>query len=79
MSQLEIADVDIDAPIPYSLTPKGSRYLESCQLQELQQHCEHDWKVDVSVGLICRRCGAEASTRRQSIPSYLAPRERGRR
>jgi hypothetical protein len=74
--QVEHVHVDIDAPIPFTVTDKGRRQLRLMQLEDLELDCKHEWEVDLRIGLVCRHCGAGRSTRRQSIPSYLSPRER---
>lgn len=74
--QVDHVHVNIDAPIPYTLTARGRRECAELRLAEVQDFCEHDWQVNLRIGLVCRRCGAEASVRRQSIPAYLGPRDR---
>jgi hypothetical protein len=69
--------VDVDAPIPYTITAKGHRDLQFALAEEAQSCCSHDWKVDLARGLVCRSCGAETQPRKlQSIPGYLGPKER---
>jgi len=63
--------VDVDAPIPYTITAKGRRDLELAIAEEQMAHCAHAWEVDLGRGFICRRCGAEQLPRRSSIPSYV--------
>lgn len=69
--------VDVDKPIPYRLTAKGRRDLQLAIAEEQFLNCEHDWKVDLARGLVCRRCGVETMPRKlESIPSHLGRRER---
>ena len=69
--------VDVDSPIPYTLTPKGRRDLAAALLEEAVQRCTHEWLPDIALGVVCRRCGEVARPRKtQSIPAYLGLRDR---
>jgi hypothetical protein len=69
--------VDIDSPIPYTITAKGHRDLQFALAEEAMLRCAHQWEVDLAVGLVCRLCGAETvPAKLGSIPSYIGPRER---
>ena len=71
--------LDVDSPIPYELTTRAREELQELAILGLQLNCPHSWTTDLAIGLVCGDCGAEASTRRSSIPSYLSPKEgRGR-
>ena len=77
MMRDDFDQVDIDAPIPYSLTAKGRRDLELAIADELVDNCQHDWRVDLHRGLVCRNCDTETRPRALgSIPAYLGPKER---
>lgn len=69
--------VDIDAPIPYTVTANGRRALQLALAEEAMARCSHQWEVDLARGLVCRWCGLETTPRKlQSIPSHLGPRDR---
>lgn len=66
--------IDIDAPIPYTVTAKGRRDLRQALDEEAMSRCAHQWEVDLARGLVCRLCGTETMPRKiGSIPSHLGP------
>lgn len=77
MMRDDFDQVDIDAPIPYTITAKGRRDLAFALAEEAQTRCSHEWEVDLHQGFVCRRCGDVATPRKlQSIPTHLGLRDR---
>lgn len=56
--------IDIDAPIPYTLTAKGREALELAAVEDTMAACRHDFIVDLDVGMVCRLCTFECAPRK---------------
>lgn len=66
-------DLDVDSPIPYTLTALGRREVAFWRLEEQLSSCAHRWRLHHGQ-LECDLCGVEREIPKQtgqSIPAYL--------
>jgi len=69
-------DLDVDAPIPYSITESGRRALEFAVSERRVGFCEHRWEHHVGT-MVCQKCGLDRPVPRDTgIPSHIAPKGR---
>lgn len=66
----------VDRPIPFHLTAKGTAALREAEAEELLSFCEHTWTRQADA-MVCTRCGLDRPLQNgPSIPSYLGPKGR---
>jgi hypothetical protein len=58
------AMMDLDAPIPYTVTAKGRAALELALIEDAIRDCHHHWSIDPEHGVMCANCGFEQRPRR---------------
>jgi hypothetical protein len=77
MTAADFEEIDqVDRPIPYHITAKGTAALRDAELQEFMAFCQHRWENHAGT-LVCTVCGLDRPLQRgPSIPSYLAARGR---
>lgn len=66
--------LDVDAPISYSLTALAKRELEWDRLEQKFSYCPHEYRIDRGQ-LSCRLCDMVKDLPRggYGVPSYLGP------
>lgn len=75
----DVADLDCDAPIPYTVTARGRRELQELKLdrsiasyEQIGAGCDHAWAMDRGA-LVCRNCGAARQfPRAYGIPGHIS-------
>lgn len=73
MTADELGDLDVDSPIPYTLTALGHREVSIWRTEEQLETCAHRWRFRHKQ-LECDHCGLERelpASSGQSIPAYL--------
>lgn len=70
--------LDVDKPIPYTLTALGRRTCEEIRARVLESDCNHHWHPNLRCGLKCCECGDEASVKRSNRPPQYAKSRHGR-
>lgn len=69
----DFEETDVDAPIPYVLTPLARRELADWRLEERLAYCRHVWGFGGD-RLECQKCGLERvfpASGGRSVPQYL--------